>query len=79
MYSSYISAPVVNVSTVDKDILFCELVCVNRSWTFVTMELYPVDWWYQYNVDGFGKAHYDEWDLFWFHDNLSQWHEVPYW
>ena len=73
MYSSYISASVVNQSTTDKDILFCELMHVNGSWSFVTLELYPVDYWYEYNVDGFGRTHYNEWDTFWFSGTLDGW------
>lgn len=73
MYSSMISASVVNQSTVDKDTLFCELTSVDGSWAFTTMELYPVNYWYGYNVDGFGQACYNEWDLFWFQRNLERW------
>lgn len=76
MYSPMISTSVVNQSTVDKDILFCELTSVNGSWAFTTMELYPVNYWYEYNVDGFGKAYYNEWDLFWFEETLRGWSVV---
>lgn len=76
MYSSFISAPLVDQSITYENMIVCEL---HGRYAYNTMELYPVDYWYQYNVDGFGRTDYNEWDLFWFHSNLSQWHEVPYW
>lgn len=71
MYSSSISAPIVNQGHVN--CLVCEVFQPIGSKDFSTMELYPVDYWYEYNVDGFGKTHYNEWDLFWFEGTLEGW------
>lgn len=43
MYSSFISTSLVNQSTVDKDILFCEL---HGRYAYNAMELFPTDYWY---------------------------------
>lgn len=73
MYSSYISASVVNQSTSDPNMLLCEFRVMFGDAIYGSMELYPVDYWYQYNVDGFGKIHYNEWDTFWFSGTLDGW------
>lgn len=73
MYSSCISAPRVEVSFNDPAMLICESRFMLGDVLFNNMELYPVDYWYQYNVDGFGEAYYNEWDLFWFEETLRGW------
>lgn len=73
MYSSFISASLVNQSITYENMIVCELY---GRYAYNTMELYPVDYWYQYNVDGFGRTDYNEWDLFWFQGNLERWSVV---
>lgn len=73
MYSSYISAPLVCQSIAFDNFIVCEGFGPIRSYAYNTMELHPVDYWYEYNVDGFGKAYYNEWDLFWFEETLRGW------
>jgi hypothetical protein len=73
VYSSSISSPLVSQTETYEGFLVCEvprpLGCVD----FNTMELYPVDYWYEHNVDGFGKPYYSEWDVFWFVGTLEGW------
>lgn len=38
-----------------------------------TFEVYPVEYWYTFNADCFGRASFTEWDLFWFVSNLETW------
>lgn len=73
MYSSLISASLVNQSVTYENMIACEL---HGRYAHNTMELFPTDYWYQYNVDGFGKTHYNEWDLFWFEGTLEGWSAV---
>lgn len=72
MYSSSISAPLVTVND-NPDVLLCETRQPCKIICFTSMELYNVGYWYEYNVEGFGRPHYTDWDLFWFQDNLGQW------
>lgn len=71
MYSSSISSPIVNQG--HGGYLVCEVPQPPGSKDFSTMELYPEDYWYEYNVDGFGRIHFNEWDVFWFQGTLEGW------
>lgn len=73
MYSSNISAPIVNQTITYEDFLVCEVPQPRGGLEFSTMELYPVDYWYGHNVDGFGKPFYNDWDVFWFSEALATW------
>ena len=73
MYSSNISAPIVEVCSSNSNTLMCIIPYPLGSAFFSGMELYPVDYWYGHNVDGFGKPFYNDWDVFWFSETLATW------
>ena len=66
MYSSNISSSSAIVETTTGQVM-----CGDRIG--LGFELYGVEWWLSYNIDGFGPVYFDEWAKHWFLLNINEW------